>query len=201
MTIINKFRIKNDFESAFELTCKMSDCPACKNNFEHRFYTGSSNAKIMIINDCATKDEEIIEYYNDLINLSNLKANDVMQVYAVSCITTRKDKDRIVQRMPSKKECNNCKPDLDKIIDIVKPKVIISLGATALNQFKPGSNLLEYVNSKQVFNGIPTLINFSVKDLFNLCEYKSDEEIDEISSSILATFNEAAKYIQGGSNE
>ncbi len=201
MTIINKFRIKNDFESAFELTCKMSDCSACKNNFEHRLYSGSSNAKIMIINDCATKDEEIIEYYNDLIKLSNLKADDVMQIYAVSCITTRKDKDKVVQRMPSKKECNSCKPDLDSIIDIVKPKVIISLGATALNQFKPGSNLLEYVNSKQVFNGIPTLINFSVKDLFNLCEYKSDEEINEISSSILATFNEAANYIQGGSNE
>ena len=196
MTIINKFRIKNDFESAFELTCKMSNCSACKNNFEHRFYTGSSNAKIMIINDCATKDEEIIEYYNDLINLSNLKADDVMQVYAVSCITTRKDKDRIVQRMPSKKECNNCKPDLDKIIDIIKPKVIISLGATALNQFKPGSNLLEYVNTKQVFNGIPTLINYSIKDLFNLCSYKTEDEIDEISSSILATFNEAAQYIK-----
>ena len=151
----------------------------------------------MIINDCATKDEEIIEYYNDLLDMSNLNSNDVIQVFAVSCITTRKDKDSVIQRMPSKKECNNCKPNLNKIIDIVKPKVIISLGATALNQFIPGSNLLDFVKTKQVFNGIPTLINFSVKDLFNLCEYKSDEEIDEISTSILNTLNEAAKYIEG----
>ena len=61
--------------------------------------------------------------------------------------------------------------------------------------------LLEYLNTKQVFNGIPTLINYSVKDLFNLCAYKTLDEIDEISSSILATFNNAAKYIQGGANE
>ena len=200
-TIINKFRTKNSFESSLELDCSMFDCKACLNNFDHRIYSGYSNAKVLIINDCATKDEEIISYFNDLLSMSNLKADNVMQVYAVSCITTRKDKEHVIQRMPSKKECNICKPSLDRIIEIVKPKVIISLGATALNQFKSGSNLIEHINSKQVFNGIPTLINFSVKDLFNLCEYKSDEEINEISLSILNTFNEAAKYVQGGSNE
>ena len=70
-----------------------------------------------------------------------------------------------------------------------------------MNQFIPNSNLLEYINTTQIFNGIPTLINYSIKDLFNLCSYKSDDEIKEISSSILDTFNKAAKYIQGGSNE
>ena len=196
-TILNKFRTKNGFEGTTELDNTVVNCLSCMSNFEHKIYSGSPHAKVMIINDCATKDEEIIEYYNDLLDMSNLNSNDVIQVFAVSCITTRKDKDSVIQRMPSKKECNNCKPNLNKIIDIVKPKVIISLGATALNQFIPGSNLLDFVKTKQVFNGIPTLINFSVKDLFNLCEYKSDEEIDEISTSILNTLNEAAKYIEG----
>ena len=85
---------------------------------------------------------------------------------------------------------------MNQAIKIVNPRIIISLGATSLNQFIPGSNLLEYINTKQVFNGIPTLINYSVKDLFDLCAYKSEEEIQEISSSILNTFNEAAKYIE-----
>lgn len=196
-TILNKFRTKNGFEGTTELDSTVVNCLSCMNNFEHKIYSGSPHAKVMIINDCATKDEEIIEYYNDLLDMSNLNSNDVIQVFAVSCITTRKDKDSIIQRMPSKKECNNCKPNLNKIIDIVKPKVIISLGATALNQFIPGSNLLDFINTKQVFNGIPTLINFSIKDLFNLCEYKTDEEIEEISTSILNTLNEAAKYIEG----
>ena len=196
-SILNKFRTKNSFEGTTELDDTIFNCLGCMNNFDHKVYSGNPNAKVMIINDCATKDEEIIEYYNDLLDMSNLNSNDVIQIFAVSCITTRKDKDSIVQRIPSKKECNNCKPNLNKIIDIVKPKVIISLGATALNQFIPGSNLLDFINTKQVFNGIPTLINFSIKDLFNLCEYKTDEEIEEISTSILNTLNEAAKYIEG----
>ena len=198
---LDEFRKHNRQELLNILNTKISNCSKCNNDYCHKCYLGNVDAKIMIINDSATNDKEVLKYYYDLIDLSDLDPNDVIQIFAVSCVTTRKDKDNIVQRLPSKKECNNCKQYLNEVIDIVKPKVIISLGATALNQFIPNSNLLEYINTTQVFNGIPALINYSIKELFNLCSYKSDDEIDEISSSILTTFNNAAKYIQGGSNE
>ena len=197
---LDEFRRRNSKELMINLNKKIKNCSKCNNEFCHKCFAGNSNAKILIINDNATDDIEILDYYYGLLETSELDINDVVQAYAVSCITTRKDKDDVIQRLPSKKECNNCKEYLNEIIDIVKPKVIISLGATALNQFVPGSNLLEYINTKQVFNGIPTLINYSVKDLFNLCAYKSEDEINEISSSILDTFNDAAKYIKGGTN-
>ncbi len=198
---LDDFRKQNRQELVNILNNKISNCSKCENSFCRKCYLGNASAKVIIINDSATNDEDVLKYYYDLLEMSELDFNDVLQVFAVSCVTIRKDKDDIVQRLPSKKECNNCKQYLNEIIDIVKPKVIISLGATALNQFIPNSNLLEYINTTQVFNGIPTLINYSIKDLFNLCAYKSDDEIDEISSSILATFNNAAKYIQGGANE
>lgn len=198
---LDDFRKQNRQELLVKLNNKISNCSKCDNDYCHKKYLGNFNAKVMIINDSATNDKDILEYYYDLLDMSDLSSNDVIQVYAVSCITTRKDKGELIQRLPSKKECNNCKQYLNEIIDIIKPKVIISLGATALNQFIPNSNLLEYINTTQIFNGIPTLINYSIKDLFNLCSYKSDDEIKEISSSILDTFNKAAKYIQGGSNE
>lgn len=198
---LDEFRKQNRQELLFNVNNKILTCTKCNNNFCHKAYLGNASAKVMIINDSATNDEEILKYYYDLINISDLNIDDIIQVFAVSCITTRKDKDELIQRLPSKKECNNCKQYLNEVIDVVKPKVIISLGATALNQFIPNSNLLEYINTTQVFNGIPTLINYSIKDLFNLCSYKTEDEIDEISSSILATFNTAAKYIQGGANE
>ena len=197
---LDEFRRRNSKELMINLNKKIKSCSKCNNEFCHKCFVGNSNAKILIINDNATDDIEILEYYYGLLETSELNINDVVQAYAVSCITTRKDKDDVIQRLPSKKECNNCKEYLNEIIDIVKPKVIISLGATALNQFVPGSNLLEYINTKQVFNGIPTLINYSVKDLFNLCAYKPEDEINEIVSSILNTFNDAAKYIKGGTN-
>ena len=198
---LDEFRKQNLQELVNLLNNKILNCSKCNNEFCHKSYLGNASAKVMIINDCATNDEEILKYYYDLLNMSDLDSNDVIQVFAVSCVTTRQDKDELIQRLPSRKECNNCKQYLNEAIDIIKPKVIISLGATALNQFIPNSNLLEYINTTQVFNGIPTLINYSIKDLFNLCAYKTDEEIDEISTSILTTFNNAAKYIQGGSNE
>lgn len=198
MNPLDNFRKQNRQELINIVNNKISNCNKCNNDYCRKCYLGNINAKILIINDNATNDEEILKYYYDLINMSELDSNDVFQVFAVSCITTRKDKGNMVQRLPSKKECNNCKPYLNEIIDIIQPKIIISLGATALNQFIPNSNLLDYINTTQVFNGIPTLINYSVKDLFNLCSYKSDEEIEEISSSILKTFNDAAKYVKEG---
>ena len=193
---LDEFRKRNGQELIINLNNKIKVCAKCDNNFCHKCYYGNANAKVLIINDNATNDKEIIEYYNDLLEMSDLDINDVLQVYAVSCVTTRKDKENIIQRLPSKKECNNCKEYLNEVIDIIKPKVIISLGATALNQFMPGSNLLDYINTKQVFNGIPTLINYSIKDLFNLSAYKTYDETNEISTSILRTFNDAAKYIK-----
>ena len=174
----------------------INQCTDCKTNYNKVLYTGNSNANVLIINGAATDDKDIIDYFNDLLKLSELDTNDIFIINSVSCITTRKDRNDIIQRIPSKKECNNCKCFMNQAIKIVNPRIIISLGATSLNQFIPGSNLLEYINTKQVFNGIPTLINYSVKDLFDLCAYKSEEEIQEISSSILNTFNEAAKYIE-----
>ena len=193
---LDEFRKRNGQELIINLNNKIKACAKCDNNFCHKCYYGNANAKVLIINDNATNDKEIIDYYNDLLEMSDLDINDILQVYAVSCVTTRKDKENIIQRLPSKKECNNCKEYLNEVIDIIKPKVIISLGATALNQFMPGSNLLDYINTKQVFNGIPTLINYSIKDLFNLSAYKTYEETNEISTSILRTFNDAAKYIK-----
>ena len=193
---LETFRIAYSDIMINKLNNLINQCTDCKTNYNKVLYTGNSNANVLIINGAATDDKDIIDYFNDLLKLSELNINDLFIINSVSCITTRKDRNDIIQRIPSKKECNNCKCFMNQAIKIVNPRIIISLGATSLNQFIPGSNLLEYINTKQVFNGIPTLINYSVKDLFDLCAYKSEEEIQEISSSILNTFNEAAKYIE-----
>jgi uracil-DNA glycosylase family 4 len=193
---LETFRVAYSDIMISKLNNLINQCADCKTNYNKVLYTGNSNANVLIINGAATDDKDIIDYFNDLLKLSELNINDLFIINSVSCITTRKDRNDIIQRIPSKKECNNCKCFMNQAIKIVNPRIIISLGATSLNQFIPGSNLLEYINTKQVFNGIPTLINYSVKDLFDLCAYKSEEEIQEISSSILNTFNEAAKYIE-----
>ena len=193
---LETFRVLHSDLLVNKLNDLIINCNDCKTNFEKRIYHGNSNANVLIINDTATNNQDIIDYFNDLLKISELDLNDIFIVNAVSCVTTRKDRDDIIQRIPSRKECNGCKCFLNQAIKIVNPRIIISLGAVALNQFIPGTNLLEYINTKQVFNGIPTLINYSVKDLFDLTAYKSEDEIQDISCSILNTFNEAARYIK-----
>lgn len=193
---LEAFRILHGDLLVDKLNLLIKDCGDCCTNYQKQYYYGNSNANILIINDNATNDKDIIDYFNTLLEMSEINTDDIFIVNSVSCVTTRKDKGIEIQRIPSKKECNNCKCFINQAIKIVNPRIIISLGATALNQFIPGSNLLEYINTKQVFNGIPTLINYSVKDLFDLTAYKTEDEIQEISCSILETFNEAAKYIQ-----
>ena len=179
-----------------KLNNMITQCNECGTSYEKQLYYGNPNANIMIINGTACSNKAIIDYFNELIDMSELDKNDIFVVNSVSCVTTRKDRNETIQRIPAKKECNNCKCFLNQAIKIVNPRIIVSLGAVSLNQFIPGTNLLEYINTKQVFNGIPTLINYSVKDLFDLCAYKSDEEIQDISYSILNTLNEAAQYIK-----
>jgi uracil-DNA glycosylase family 4 len=192
---LEAFRLLHSDLLIDKLNLLIKQCNDCNTNYQKQYYYGNSNANILIINDNATNDKDILNYFQTLLDMSDLNLDDIFVINAVSCITTRKDKNIDIQRIPAKKECNNCKCFINQAIKIVNPRIIISLGATALNQFIPGSNLLEYINTKQVFNGIPALINYSVKDLFDLTAYKSDEEIQEISCSILNTFNEAAKYI------
>ena len=193
---LDTFRVLHGDILVDKLNDLIINCNDCKTNYEKKLYYGNSNANVLIINDTATNNQDIIDYFNDLLKMSELDLNDIFIINAVSCITTRKDKDDIIQRIPSRKECNNCKCFLNQAIKIVNPRIIISLGAVALNQFIPGTNLLEYINTTQVFNGIPTLINYSIKDLFDLTAYKSEDEIQDISCSILNTFNEAAQYIK-----
>ena len=193
---LEAFRILHSDLLVNKLNNLIENCNDCNTNYSKQFYYGNSNANILIINDNATNDKDVLEYFNTLLEMSEMNLNDIFIINAVSCVTTRKDKEKIIQRIPSKKECNGCKCFLNQAIKIVNPRIIISLGATALNQFIPNSNLLEYINTKQVFNGIPALINYSVKDLFDLTAYKSEEEIQDISCSILNTFNEAARYIE-----
>ena len=192
---LEAFRLLHSDLLVDKLNNLIKECNDCNTNYQKQYYYGNSNANILIINDNATNDKDILEYFDTLLEMSEVDINDIFIINAVSCITTRKDKEEMIQRIPSKKECNNCKCFINQAIKIINPRIIISLGATALNQFIPGSNLLEYIETKQVFNGIPTLINYSVKDLFDLTAYKSEEEIQDISCSILNTLNEAAKYI------
>ena len=192
---LNNFRRTCSSFSLTDINNEILSCSKCENNFKKKLYKGNPNAKILIINEVATDDIEINNYFEDLLESSKLTYDDVLIVYSVACITTRMDKDTEVKRLPSNKECTNCKYYLNYVIDAMKPEIIICLGASGLNQFIPGSNLFDNVETKKEFNGIPTLINFGASDLFKLLDYKNEEEMDKAINSVVDTFDKAYDYI------
>jgi DNA polymerase len=64
-------------------------------------------------------------------------------------------------RKPTFEETECCKPYLIKQLDIVKPKVIITLGATAMESLLgPGLGIMKRRGQWGKYNGIPTMLTY-----------------------------------------
>lgn len=173
------------------LNDKISACNLCDNNCKKNLSVGNPNADILIISDYATDIQEYKNLFNEILSYSSLDKNDIFFTQAVNCICKRNDRNN---RLPSYTELKNCKQYTDYAIEFVKPKVIISMGATALNQFTPDHvNILENIDKTTYYKGIYTLITYSVRDIFNFAKINepTEDKIDEI----IKTFEKAKNYV------
>ena len=173
------------------LNTKVNACTLCSNKNSKEMSYGNPNANILIITDYATDIQEYKNLFKDLLNKSNIIQSDIFITPSVRCICKRSDNE---YRLPSYTELKNCKQYTDFTIDFVKPDVIISMGATALNQFIPDNvNFLENVEKDTYYKGIFTLITYSVRDIFNF--RKLNEPTDDKIDHIINILNKAQAYV------
>ena len=173
------------------LNTKVNACTLCSSKNSKEMSYGNPNANILIITDYATDIQEYKNLFKDLLNRSNIVQSDIFITPSVRCICKRSDNE---YRLPSYTELKNCKQYTDFTIDFVKPDVIISMGATALNQFIPDNvNFLENVEKDTYYKGIFTLITYSVRDIFNF--NKLNEPTDDKIDHIINILNKAQKYV------
>ena len=173
------------------LNTKINTCTLCSSTNNKEISYGNPNANILIITDYATDIQEYKDLFKNLLNRSNIVQSDIFITSSVRCICKRSDSE---YRLPSYTELKNCKQYTDFTIDFVKPDVIISMGATALNQFIPDNvNFLENVNKDTYYKGIFTLITYSVRDIFNF--NKLNEPTDDKIDHIVNILNKAQKYV------
>ena len=173
------------------LNTKINTCTLCSSTNNKEISYGNPNANILIITDYATDIQEYKDLFKDLLNRSNIVQSDIFITSSVRCICKRSDNK---YRLPSYTELKNCKQYTDFTIDFVKPDVIISMGATALNQFIPDNvNFLENVNKDTYYKGIFTLITYSGRDIFNF--NKLNEPTDDKVDHIISILNKAQEYV------
>jgi DNA polymerase len=105
------------------------------------FGTGNPDAEFMFVGEAPGKDEDRIgepfvgragKFLTSLIRLMGFTRD---QVYIANVLKCRPDAES-GNRKPEAEEMENCLPFLKEQIQIIQPKVLIALGATALEGLK-----------------------------------------------------------------
>jgi DNA polymerase len=114
----------------------IGDCTRCRLSKQRTnivFGTGNVNAEIMFVGEGpgADEDEQGLPFVgragqllNNMISAMGISREDVYIANVVKCRPPG-------NRTPERDECDTCSPFLMRQIEIVKPKIIVALGAVA----------------------------------------------------------------------
>jgi uracil-DNA glycosylase len=134
------------------ISADIGECTRCRLHEQRNkivFGVGNVNADIMFVGEGPGADEDEQgepfvgrggQLLNNMINAMGLKREDVYIANVVKCRPPG-------NRTPERDECETCSPFLLRQIDIVKPKIIVALGATA------AKNLLQLNDSMANLRG------------------------------------------------
>jgi DNA polymerase len=114
----------------------IGDCTRCrlhKGRTNIVFGVGNANAELMFVGEGPGADEDeqgepfvgrAGQLLNNMISAMGLKRSDVYIANVVKCRPPG-------NRTPESDECDTCFPFLDRQIEVIRPKVIVALGAVA----------------------------------------------------------------------
>ncbi|HOP03936.1 MAG TPA: uracil-DNA glycosylase [Tenuifilaceae bacterium] len=131
-----------DFEALKQEILSCSKCDLCKTRNHVIFGEGNENAKILIIGEAPGRDEDL----NGRPFIG--KSGQLLDKILAACGFTRSEHvfiSNIVKcrppdnRVPTPHEAAICMPHLQKQIELINPKILILLGATAL-KYMAGPN-------------------------------------------------------------
>lgn len=106
-------------------------CPAlCQSRTQVVFGSGNKEAEVLFIGEApgANEDKQGMPFcgmsgqvLNELLNSAGLSREDIFITNALLCRPEN-------NRNPAKEEVENCRERLDKLINIMQPKVIVTIG-------------------------------------------------------------------------
>ncbi|EKE19859.1 MAG: hypothetical protein ACD_8C00094G0003 [uncultured bacterium] len=156
----------NKTEQLTKLNDKMSKCSKCalhSNRGHVVFGTGNPEAKIMFIGEAPGKKEDELgipfvgssgRILDKMIESIKMKRQDVYITNICKCRPPE-------NRDPLPEEIQECWPWLEKQIEIIDPKIIVTLGKFALNSFLPVAKISE-AHGKIIETKIPKIGNIKI---------------------------------------
>jgi len=156
--------LPDDIDDLRELVDSCFLCELCQTRAKTVFGEGSLSSDIMFIGEAPGAMEDysgrpfvgragtlLTKMIERVLNISR------SDVYIANVIKCRPPENRI----PTPTEATTCKPYLLKQIEIIEPKVIVALGATAYHHLTESSAKISHVRGKVFdFNGIYLIPTF-----------------------------------------
>ena len=152
------------------------------------FATGSPNADIMFIGEAPGAEEErqrepfvgpAGQLLTKIINAMGLKRSDVYISNICKfrpAITDRSQGSS--NRAPTKLEMDTCLPFITREIEIIKPRTIVALGATAMSGLGIEGGVTRLRGQMREFHDVPVMITFHPSYLLR-CEQNDGGGIQE----------------------
>lgn len=122
-----------DLDSLYGKTCNCQTCVLGKNRKSYVFGKGNSNATVMLVGEGPGADEDLKgepfvgragQLLTDILRAIKFTREEVYIANIVKCRPPG-------NRTPAPDEIAACLPYLEKQIELIKPKLILCLGATA----------------------------------------------------------------------
>lgn len=122
-------------------------CRKCAIGYQRRnnvYGEGDPCARLMLVGEGPGETEDLLgrpfvgragELLDKMINAIGFAREDVYICNTVKCRPTLKDGDKLRNRPPDPQEMANCRPFLDEQIEIIRPDVMLALGAPAAKSF------------------------------------------------------------------
>ena len=128
--------------SAIVAQCRKCGIGATRRNAVYG--EGDPCAKLMVVGEGPGETEDKLgrpfvgragELLDKMLLSVDLPREDVYICNTVKCRPTLDNGHRLANRAPTPEEMRNCRPYLDEQIDIIRPRVILALGAPAAKSF------------------------------------------------------------------
>ncbi len=164
---IKDFELRESFELPQTMAALRASCLSChlcelaKTRKNVVFGEGDEKAKVMFIGEAPGEMEDksgrpFVGNAGDTLTkmIENVVGIKREKVYIANIVKCRPPNNRV----PTPSECASCKPYLEKQIELIAPKLIVTLGGTALNALT-GQNysIMKIRGSVLDYHGIPLI--------------------------------------------
>ena len=183
--IVKKYaidKINSDIKSC-------NNCSLCEFGVKTISY-GDYDSKILMIGESVFQEQyeqnnkvalPLSNSDGDTLNraLGVLKANkDAIYIAnSVNCYPAKINNGQVIKRIPGVKERTECKKHIDRLIDAIKPHVIIALGSVSANALSPTKISIMEARGKQFdYRGYPVIPTFH-PGFFREMSSKFEEDI------------------------